>query len=314
MSQGIVTASGILLEGATWALIFVIFFENGICRLVERSLRRAGFYEKLHKEKGMICNSMAEEVITMSGTGAQHVFAGTLILVGTLTGSLRLVRAGLLCEWGWEAKDLLNLVTGTGLYRGSDVPENIKASMRFHHLPGILSAPPLLLYGIHGNVHVQRIGLMMIYGGGIGVLANDVRLVVKYCMESKRKLVWGVGCVEVFFCFGFLRFVVFPIEVAGLLADLYSVGLIPVAIVVALAFAMMSKFNIVIFRLKYNKLMAPDVVVKVEPVVRESPPLSRSTSADAATETKKVVQESIKHLGLLQRQSSSVRIASGRRL
>jgi hypothetical protein len=300
----------IVLEGSIWALLFAVFVENGTNKAFKRYLQRIGVYDILAKEKStMYGEHQAEEVVLVSGTGAEHVFAGTLILVGGLIGSPALVRSGLLCEWGWEAKDLCNLSTNTGPYRSNTVSDKVKASFRFHHLPGLLSAPALIIYGMHANVHVQRIGLMMIWGGGIGLLANLFRIVNMHLPGRPSKLVQSFAAFELFGTFAFVRFLLFPLEVASLLNDLIAMDCTAIAGIVALGFLMMSRFNVVVFRIKYNKYTASKPAdSKQEDVAVQDSPAKKHQVSEAAQEMKKKVDASIRSLPMLHHASSSMHV------
>ena len=48
----------------------------------------------------------------------------------------------------------------------------MKAVIGFHHAPGIMSGVPLIVAGLHKNIHVQAIAATLIGAGGIGVMTG----------------------------------------------------------------------------------------------------------------------------------------------
>jgi len=249
------TINNILAEGLLWALLFIVVVELGIAKAFTAVLKSKGIYKHLRAQKGVMGPNLADDIVVMLGFGLQHFFAGALIIFGTYSGNLGYVRSGLLCEWGWESKDFVNVVTATGPYREGSVTETYRASLKFHHLPGIVLALPIVYYELHQNTHVQTIAAIMILFGGVGVLCNVVRLTAKHAFNANPRYMFVLGVVDTIFCFGFLRFAVFPYEVYRLVLDLVRAQQYVIGGLVVLGFLMMFRFNVSVFLLKLEKLL-----------------------------------------------------------
>jgi len=200
--------AGLVGEGLVWSILFIIFVENYASPKFAQFLRKNDLWKTLELEKGAMGPNLAKDCVTMFGFGVQHFFAGSLILLGSLLGPgyLTFVRHGLLCEWGWEVKDLINLITSSGPYRQGQINENYRSSIRFHHAPGVVTTLPIIYLGFHSNLHVQRIGFIMILIGSVGILSNLARIVVSAAHPKASLQLFGF--IDVLVCFGFCRFTV----------------------------------------------------------------------------------------------------------
>ena len=70
----------------------------------------------------------------MLGIGVQHVFSGFLVLYGFVSRDATYSAHGMLCEMGWEVKDVVCLFGGLYPYgSSSEVKPAIKRVIAFHH-------------------------------------------------------------------------------------------------------------------------------------------------------------------------------------
>ena len=130
----------VFAEQICWALAYLVLIEIAL-KSVIRWLFPVLFpkvWKKLGEEKGSFCSNEQGrfkiclylsdsiqdanmflfekgEVVLLAGIGTQHIFAGSLVLFGTLTtGRVDLVRHGMLCESGWEMLDASFLLLNAG--------------------------------------------------------------------------------------------------------------------------------------------------------------------------------------------------------
>ena len=186
-------------------------------------------WEELKNEKGTFASNEQDEFPLTCGIAAQHMFSGSLVTIGYFTSDPVLVAHGMLCEIGWEVKDLICLFGGFYPYGGaSSINPAIKNIIAFHHAPGIMSGVPLIVIGMHKNLHVQAIAASMIGAGGIGVMVGAALSLFgdfkpfKVTVSLSENIIFFVA-----------RFFVFPHECFMLLTEIYEKHIIEAGAVFA---------------------------------------------------------------------------------
>ena len=127
----------------------------------------------------------------------------------------------------------------------------IRGIIIFHHLPGLLTAVPIIANNIHHNIHVLYIASSMILAGGLGVFINAV---VSLFPDYKQS-VYVIKTIE--FCiFVVCRFIIFPSQSIFLLMNMYEKQEYLVAGLICCGVAFMMVFNVVIVQIKMKKMMS----------------------------------------------------------
>lgn len=261
-----------IIEAATFAVAYIILAEWIIMPATVACFRTFApkAWADLEKKDGTFSVNQQGEFPLMMGIGLQHTFAGSLVFAAALTGRPALAAHGMLCEVGWEVKDALCLLLGMPPYRDSSVKPAIKGVIVFHHLPGILTAIPLIKNGFHENVHVQYIAATMILAGGVGVLVGT------FCnlLTGAPRLAHAIQLVEYAIFMG-CRFVIFPYEAWKLTQELLTKDQTMFAALVVLGVGLMMVFNVMIASIKTKKLFAsPGKTRRAQTMLRHQSSLS----------------------------------------
>jgi hypothetical protein len=132
-----------------------------------------------------------------------------------------------------------------------------------------------VLYNLHTNLHVQRIAACMILVGGAGVALGGIASFIAALGAGKcvNAFLMGTQLIETFIVFFGARFIVFPWSTVQLIADLKQDHTI-VAVLVGIGFALMMFFNVILMKIKTDKMIS---FFKAKP--EERPKLARQNSS-----------------------------------
>jgi len=132
-------------------------------------------------------------------------------MLGSVLGNDELWKHGALMEMGFEIMDLLANVRGVWPYTKDHVDPDVRVALAFHHLPGLMTIVPIILYGLNSNPSLQRLGAWLLFAAAASCLAAVFVYTRNFNdpYEMKQAALTHSAGVALFF---YARFAVFPFE------------------------------------------------------------------------------------------------------
>jgi hypothetical protein len=124
-------------------------------------------------------------------------------------------------------------------------------SQVFHHIPGLVAAPSLIMAGYHHNENLQRIGWSLLLAGGVSLFTEGLKQTRSMSTQLGQWLTLHlISLAGVLFA----RFYIFPYAAMGLLDDITAVSpeLYNLA---ALGIGSMAFFNVAVGAILSEKLI-----------------------------------------------------------
>jgi len=207
---------------------------------------------------GQVLKDMAEEAVLTLSLSAHHLIGGSIMFYGQVTNNPTYWVRGLCIEIGFEIVDIISLILNAWPYQ--IVQDKLRLVTIFHHIPGMLCAPSLILVGYHQNKDLQQIGWSLLLAGGVSLLCDGFKQTKDLETELGQWLILHIinltGII-------IARFIVFPIASYGLLTTVWesatsSKDLIAIAATVGVF--SMSIFNVIVIVIMTEKLVKNGLV------------------------------------------------------
>jgi hypothetical protein len=244
-----VTPLGYGIEVILWAIMYATMILNGVVPSIRKLLMNSSSWAEMSKRKGQVLNTMAEEAVLTLSNSTHHIFGGLMMLLGQQLQDEHLWLHGMMVEIGFEITDLACLFLRKWPY--SHMPAKFGIVTIFHHIPGLVAAPSLIMGGYHRNQNLMMIGWALLLAGGVSLLTEGLKQTRSMSTQLGQWLSLHVTslCGVIF-----ARFYIFPLASIGLLKDiseqspdLYNIAMIGIG---SMAF-----FNICVLVILSEKLI-----------------------------------------------------------
>lgn len=248
-ATGEVTPTRFAMEAMGWGAVYTLVILHGLVPTLRSRLSRHAFWDEMLARKGQVLTSMAEESVLTLSLSCHHIFGGLLMLWGQMLGRPEMWLHGLLVEVGFEVVDIICLLMNAWPY--PIVQPRLKIITIFHHLPGLVAAPSLIMAGFHHNEHLQAIGWSLLLAGGVSLLTDGIKQTRSMDTQLGQWL-----ALHVINLTGVLaaRFVVFPLASFSLLTGMSEThpSLVKLA---AFGVGSMALFNLAVVVILCEKLV-----------------------------------------------------------
>jgi hypothetical protein len=244
-----ITLTGLGMEAAIWGVLYTLLIVNTLVPYIRKTLSAKPFWQQMSNRPGQALINMAEESVLCMSISAHHLFGGSLMLYGQVTNNSQMWLHGLLVELGFEIVDIICLVLNQWPY--TVVQPGLRMVTLFHHLPGLVAGPCLVLNGFHNNGDLQAIGWSLLLAGGVSLLCDSFKqtrsLETQLGQWLTLHLINMTGVVSA-------RFVVFPVASVGLLRNCAELNQGWIYYLAVAGCGSMAIFNIIVLVLMSEKL------------------------------------------------------------